>query len=99
LRKLGRKYIHQVLSQQVDNELKNMGITGYSIENVTQTVTKEGTPVPIDSDQDPTVILVHYESIIPRQINYVSPSVKNRNQLPIDGRARGGPRNHLIDSR
>jgi len=76
LRKLGRKYIHQVLSQQVDNELKNMGITGYSIENVTQTVTKEGTPVPIDSDQDPTVILVHYESIIPRQINYVSPSVK-----------------------
>jgi len=30
LRKMARKYIHETLSAQLDTQLKNMGITGYT---------------------------------------------------------------------
>lgn len=42
LRKTARSYIHETLSVQLDAHLKEMGITGYSIENVSQVQDKNG---------------------------------------------------------
>ena len=36
LRKEARAYIHNTLSSELNAKLKEMGVTGYSIENVTQ---------------------------------------------------------------
>lgn len=76
LRKMARKYIHETFSAQLDAQLKDMGITGYSIENVTQVQDKNGEWCPIDSDKDPTVILLHYSSCVENTINYIPPRVK-----------------------
>lgn len=76
LRKAARKYIHEILSVQLDAQLKDMGITGYSIENVTQTQDINGEWHPIDTDKDPTVIILHYPSIIENTISYIPPRVK-----------------------
>lgn len=76
LRKSARKYIHESLSAQLDTKLKEMGITGYSIENVTHIQDKNGTLQPIDSDKDPTVILLHYPSIVEGTVNYIPARVK-----------------------
>jgi hypothetical protein len=53
-----------------------MGVTGYTIENVTQVKGKDGEWRPIDSDKDPTVILLHYPSIVEEAISYIPPRVK-----------------------
>lgn len=53
-----------------------MGITGYNIENVTQIQDKNGDWKAIDSDKDPTVILLHYPSIVEETISYIPPRVK-----------------------
>ena len=53
-----------------------MGITGYSVENVTQVKDKNGEWKVIDSDKDPTVILLHYPSIVEDAISYMPPRVK-----------------------
>ena len=76
LRKMARKYIHETLSVQLDTNLKGMGITGYRIENVTQIQDRNGEWRPIDSDKDPTVILLHYPSILETPISYIPPRVK-----------------------
>lgn len=76
LRKMARKYIHETLSSQLDTQLKEMDITGYSIENVVQVQDKNGKWCPIDSDKDPTVILLHYPSIVENTISYIPPRVK-----------------------
>lgn len=76
LRKMARAYIHETLSKELDKQLKSMGIEGYKIENVTHIEGKDGVLRPIDSDKDPTVILVHYPSIIEDQISYIPPRVK-----------------------
>ncbi len=76
LRKMARAYIHNTLSSQFDARLKEMGVSGYSIENVSQIQDKNGEWNPIDSDKDPTVILLHYPSIIEDTINYIPPRVK-----------------------
>ena len=76
LRKMARAYIHNTLSAQLDYNLKKMGITGYSIENVTHIQGKNGEWCPIDSDKDPTIILLHYPSIVEETIEYVPPRVK-----------------------
>ena len=70
LKKLARRYIQETLSAQLDAQLKDMGITGYTIENVTQVQDKNGEWKPIDSDKDPTVILLHYPSIVEDTISY-----------------------------
>ena len=64
LRKISRAYIHETLSAQLDANLKEVGVSGYTIENVSQVQDKEGKWRPIDSDKDPTVILLHYPSIL-----------------------------------
>lgn len=76
LRKTARSYIHEVLSTQLDAKLKAMGVSGYSIENVTQVQDKNGEWRPIDSDKDPTVILLHYPSIVEDAISYIPSRVK-----------------------
>lgn len=72
LRKLSRKYIMETLAEQLDRNLSKMGISGYTIERVTST--DSGTP--IDSDKDPTVILVNYESVCNDRVGYILPRVK-----------------------
>ena len=76
LKKLARKYIQDTLAAQLDAQLKGMGIIGYTIENVTQVQDKGGEWKPIDSDKDPTVILLHYPSIVEETISYIPPRVK-----------------------
>ncbi len=76
LRKLSRAYIQNTLSGQLDERLKAMGIVGYQIENVTHAEDREGELVPIDSDKDPTVILLHYDSLLSHKIGYIPPRVK-----------------------
>ena len=76
LRKLSREYIHETLSAQLDARLKEMGVSGYTIENVSQVKDKDGEWRPIDSDKDPTVILLHYSSIHDDTISYIRPHVK-----------------------
>ena len=76
LRKLSRAYILGTLSVQLDERLKAMGITGYQIENVTTVENRNGEIVAIDSDKDPTVILLHYDSLLPRKIDYIPSRVK-----------------------
>ena len=76
LKKMARKYICETLSAQLDAQLKGIGISGYTIENVTQVQDKSGEWKPIDSDKDPTVILLHYSSIVEDTISYIPPRVK-----------------------
>jgi AraC-like DNA-binding protein len=76
LKKLARKYIQETLSAQIDAHLMSMGVTGYTIENVTQVQDKNGEWKPIDSDKDPTVILLHYPPIIEDTITYIPSRVK-----------------------
>ena len=61
---------------QLGEQLKKMGITGCQIENVTTIENRNGEIVAIDSDKDPTVILLHYNSMLPRKIDYIPPRVK-----------------------
>ncbi len=76
LRKTARKYIHEMLSKQLDMSLKNMGVSGYRIENVTKWQDNQGEWSPIDSDKDPTVIILHYPSVLEDAISYIPPRVK-----------------------
>ena len=72
LRKKARAYIVDVLSVQLDKSMKELGVSGYRIENVT--MREDGSP--IDSDKDPTCILVWYESVCEERIGYIPPRVK-----------------------
>ena len=76
LRKTARRYIHEVLSEQLDFNLKNMGVSGYNIENVDRWQDNMGEWHPIDSDKDPTVIILQYSSVLEDEINYIPPRVK-----------------------
>ena len=64
LRKKARAYIHDTLSIQLDDKLKEMGVSGNSIENVTKEQGKDGEWRLIDSDREmcirdrpPTVLI------------------------------------------
>ena len=76
LRKMSRSYIHEKLSKQLDNQLRNMGVNSFHIENITHLQGENRELIPIDSDKDPTVILLHYESIVKDTIDYIPPRVK-----------------------
>ena len=76
LKKLARRYIQDNLSAQLDAQLKGMGISGYTIENIAQVQDKNGEWKPIDSDKDPTVILLHFPSILEEAISYIPPRVR-----------------------
>ena len=55
--------------------MKVLGISGYTIQAVTEQRTRDGVE-PIDSDKDPTVLQVFYESIVTPSEDYVKPMVK-----------------------
>ncbi len=66
LRKASRDFIHTTLSEELSEQLSALGIVGFTIENLTTRETENGL-VPIDHDSDPTVILVHYNTILQGQ--------------------------------
>lgn len=76
LRKMSREYVHGTLSVQLDHKLRELGVTGYTISNVTHVEGKNGELHPIDSDKDPTVIMLNYESIVGEEISYIPSRVK-----------------------
>lgn len=76
LRKMARAYIHETLSKELDEQLQAMGVEGYRIENKTHVKNRGGESEPIDSDKDPTVILVHYPTICKDLADYIPPVVK-----------------------
>ncbi len=76
LRKKARAYIHEELSVQLDVQLKKFGLSGCRIENITHWQNKSGDLQPIDSDKDPTIILLHYPSVMGTAISYIPPRVK-----------------------
>lgn len=73
LRKKARAYIVEELSVQLDEKMKELGARDYRVESVT---TKEDGTV-IDSDKDPTSILVWYEPVCEEQIGYIPPRRKS----------------------
>lgn len=75
LRKASRKFIHGTLSKELTEELTHLGISGFRVSNQTTLPSNEG-PKPIDSDRDPTVITVEYESIFPAYEGDIMPSIK-----------------------
>ncbi|MCR4664565.1 MAG: nucleotidyl transferase AbiEii/AbiGii toxin family protein [Paludibacteraceae bacterium] len=75
LRKKSREVVTTEFAEALDTQLKALGISGYSIQAVTEQKTREGVE-PIDSDKDPTVLQVFYESIISHGEDYVKPMVK-----------------------
>lgn len=70
-----RSYITTTLKDELDAQLSGMGVTGYHIEAVTEHQTKDG-PVHINSNTDPTVLLVHYDSVLEDGADYIPPRVK-----------------------
>lgn len=76
LRKMSRTYIHETLSKQLAEQLCVMGVKDFRIENVTHLPDSDGNPVPVDSDKDPVVILLHYNSIVEDVVDYIPPRVK-----------------------
>ena len=75
LRKLSRRYVHEILSKELAEQLEAMGIAGYTIKNITTVQTEDGEK-PIDSDKDPTEIHLNYTSVIDTKIAYIPPRVK-----------------------
>lgn len=75
LRKKSRKYVHEVLSKELGEQLTSMGITNYKIENITTKITAEGI-TPIDSNVDPTIIHVNYDSILESSNSYIPSRIK-----------------------
>lgn len=75
LRKASRRYIHETLSKELEERLAIMGLSGFKVENQTMVSTSEGMK-PIDSDSDPTVVMVSYNSIFPAYEGDILPRVK-----------------------
>lgn len=76
LRKKARRYILDVVSKELETNLKSMGVKGFRIETVTKTVDNKGAATTIASDKDPSVILLHYTSILNGYNEYIPPRVK-----------------------
>ena len=76
LRKMARRYIMNVISKELETNLIDMGVKGFHIENVVETVDDNGTATTLSSDKDPSVILVHYNSILKKRNEYIPPRVK-----------------------
>ncbi len=76
LRKKARCYFLEVVSVELDENLKKLGVRGYQIENVVEDIDAKGMASPVASDKDPSVILVHYDSVLNNSIDYIPPRVK-----------------------
>ena len=91
-----RAYIAGHLRHELDEQLRAMGITGYSIEAVTERMTKDGA-IHINSNTDPTVLIVHYKSVLDEEAEYIHPRVKVEiGCLAMDEPTQGRELNTLI---
>lgn len=70
-----RSFVITTLKEEIEARLTEMGINGFSIEAVTERQTKDG-PVHINSNTDPTVLLVNYESVLDTPVDYIQSRVK-----------------------
>ena len=70
-----RAFILTTLRDELQAKLEGMGVTGFHIEAVTERMTKDG-PVHINSNTDPTVLLVHYGSVLEEGAEYIPSRVK-----------------------
>lgn len=76
LRKQSREVVHTFLANELKEQLEALGITSFEVVPVT-TQTHNGVAVPIDSDKDPTVLQVRYNTVIEGfQPDYIQPVVK-----------------------
>ena len=76
LRKMSRQVVHTQLADELKEQLEALGITSFEVVPVTTQISK-GVAVPIDSDKDPTVLQVRYNTIIEGyQPDYIQPVVK-----------------------
>ena len=75
LRKASRDYVHGVLANALEGELKEYGVSGFTIRNVTEVIGREGQR-PIDHDADPTVINVFFSSLFPEYSGDIDSCVK-----------------------
>lgn len=66
LRKKARRYILDVISNELEDNLKSMGLKGFRIENVEETIDGNGIATTVASDKDPSVIdFIPHEGLIP----------------------------------
>lgn len=76
LRKQSREVVHTLLADELREQLKELGITSFEVVPIT-TQTRDGVIVPIDSDKDPAVLHVKYNTTIEGfQPDYILPVVK-----------------------
>lgn len=91
-----RAYITTTLKDELDDKLREMGISSYWLEVVTERQTNDG-PVHINSNTDPTILLVHYESVLEESLGYIPPRVKVEiSCLSMDEPTQRRPINTLI---
>ena len=72
LRKKSRKFIVDILAEDLDAQMKALGLSGYEVKP--EIVNEAGAP--ISSDADPTVIYVNYPSVSNDSSPYVPSRVK-----------------------
>ena len=76
LRKLSRQVVHGALADELKEQLTALGLTECEVVPIT-TQTRNGIATPIDSDKDPSVLHVRYQSVIDGfQPDYILPIVK-----------------------
>lgn len=76
LRKVSREVVHTRLANELEEQLNLLGITSFEVVPLT-TQTSNGAIVPIDSDKDPAVLQVKYNTtIVGFQPDYILPVVK-----------------------
>ncbi len=76
LRKRSREVVQTLLAEELKEQLTALGIPAVEIVPET-TLLRNGVPVPIDSDKDPSVLYVKYHSLIAGfQPDYILPVVK-----------------------
>lgn len=72
LRKKSRKFIVDSLAEDLNSQMKGLGLSGYEV--VPEIMDEAGNP--ISSDADPTVIYVNYPSVSSDNSSYVQQRVK-----------------------
>jgi len=76
LRKLSRQVVHTMLADELRQQLTELGLISCEVVPVT-TVVRDGVNVPIDSDKDPAVLQVRYQTVIEGfNPDYLQPIVK-----------------------
>ena len=76
VRKAARRFIHETLSEELKNALHGMDIDGFEIECITEIKDRDNIYHAIESDKDPTVMNVRYDSVAEDAIPYMPTYVK-----------------------